>query len=190
MTEEKENYELVIDAIEEGGATDETLVTMLGAKSPKSLPSVFKFCHVLKKFPIKGEDGVYYLVLSKAEYDSAKESGKVPLKPKTLMKDPQGRKVQLEKSLQAKTIAMNKAAEKAKVDCNSTLTIWKHKGAVCSFNIAKLTYMEFRDKMVKELDITSDTFSDCDSLNAYRDAMQDKMDAEYEDKTGLSATDA
>jgi len=176
---EKEKYEILLDAIEAGGATDETLTALVGAKSAKSLPSQFKYIHVLKKYPVKGDDGVY-IITDKDTYAKIKEKGKAPEKAPKLTVKPQEKKENLLKALQAKTISMNKAGEKAKTDCNNDLSIWRNKAAICNFNVARILYVQFKEKVCAELRLTEPEFDAYEDLTKLRDVLQSELDAEFE----------
>lgn len=71
-------------AIEEGGATKESLLNLTGT-TDKGLASQFTYMRMTGTFPIKGEDGVYKLI-DKEEWDAikAETASKGPAKVLTL----------------------------------------------------------------------------------------------------------
>lgn len=172
---DQEKYEIVLEAIEKGGQTDESLMELLDAKTMRSVKAQFKFIHVLKKYPVFSEEKGEYIILSKEEYASAQEKKAAAKEAeKKWTKNPQNRRTTLVSRVNTKTSRMNGAKKKLDADPDNIRLKLRHTHAVCEYQLAVLDLTEFNQTMCAELEITIEQLAEVVDLDALQ---QEKMDA-------------
>lgn len=80
------NREKLIHLVEQGGATKESLIKELEC-TEKSLASVFTLVRLMGHYPMKGDDGVYYMG-SQEDFEAAKIARAANSKAKAAPKTP------------------------------------------------------------------------------------------------------
>jgi len=170
---EKEKYELVLEAIEAGGQTDDTLMELIGTKSVRGVKNQFKFINVLKKYPHFDDEKGEYVILNAEQYEAAqKKAGAAKEAEKKWTKDPQNKRITLESRLNTKTSRMNAAKRKLDADPDDVRTKLRHTMAVCDYNLAMLNLSDFQKDMCEELGMTMDQYLDCPDLDAAQEEAQ------------------
>ena len=164
---EKEKYELVLEEIEKGGQTMETLMTLLEAKSPRAITNQFKFINVMKKYPYFDEEKGEFVILGPDDWEKVNTKAKADKEAeKKWTANPQNKRTTLESRLNAKVSRMNAAKRKLEADPDDTALKLKNTIAVCEFHLANLTLSEFQQKMTEELGISLDVYKDIADLDA------------------------
>jgi len=170
---EKEKYELVLEAIEAGGQTDETLIELLGAKGIRAVKMQFKFINVMKKFPHLNEETGTYVILEQAEWDEVQEAAGVSKEAeKKWTAHPQNKRVTLEARLNTKVSRMNAARRKFDAEPRDVALKLKNTVAICEFHLANLTLSDFQKKMCRELSIDFSTYQDIVDLDSTQDEIK------------------
>lgn len=171
---EKQKYEIVLEAIEAGGQTMESLMELIESKSARGVSNQFKFINVLKKFPVADEGGIYRIV-GEAEYDElTKSSAKAKEAEKKWTKDPQSKRATLESRLASKISKMNAAKAKFDADPSSAVLKLRNTIAVCEFHLANIARTEFETSICTELGLSLEQYKECEDLNPVQEEAQAK----------------
>ncbi len=167
---EKEKYELVLEAIEAGSQTTETLMELLEAKSSRAVSNQFKFINVLKKYPVLDEGTGFYKVLTQEEYEEVLKKAPAKEAEKKWTADPQTKRNTLESRLGSKISKMN--AAKAKVDGDPENTVFKLRDtiATCEFHLAHIAVTEFQAAICIEIGMSIELYKEATDLNALQEA--------------------
>ena len=170
MPMEKQKYEIVLEAIEAGNQTTETLMELLEAKSSRSVSNQFKFINVLKKFPVLDEATGFYKVLDEAAYEEllkTQPASKEAEKKWTV--DPQAKKNTLESRFSTKISRMN--AAKAKVDTDPDNMVFKLRNTIaeCEFHLANIALTDFQKGICTEINLTVDEYKEAEDLNVLQE---------------------
>ncbi len=163
---QKEKYEIVLEAIEKGGQTMETLMALIEAKSSRAVTNQFKFINVLKKYPVMSEQEGAYVILNAEEYEahlaSASEDSEAE---KKWTAKPQNKRVTLESRLNMKVSRMNAAKRKLDADPDNTELKLKNTISVCEFHLANIALTKFQEKMCEELGVSLDNYKQISDLD-------------------------
>lgn len=121
------NREKLIHLVTQGGATKESLIEDLGC-TEKSLASVFTLVRLMGHFPMKGEDGVYYMG-SQEDFEAAKiaraANSKAKAEPKTPAQVLEAATKREDRAAKMATTAEKRFAENASRENELRLTMAK-----------------------------------------------------------------
>ena len=174
---EKEKYEIVLEAIEAGDQTDETLMKMLDAKNMRSVKAQFKFINVLKKWPYFNEEKNAYDIFEGDKGEWEKFQAKLNPKKeaeKKWTKNPQNRRTTLISRVNTKTSKMNTAKKKLDADPDNVRLKLRNTHAICEYQLSVLDLTEFNQLMCEELGISIEQLAEVGDLDSLQ---QEKMAA-------------
>jgi len=165
---EKEKWEIVLEAIEKGGQTDETLMDLLDAKSKRAVTNQFAFIKVLKRYPIFDEESGVYVIIEGADAyaEHVKTNQSAAEAEKKWTANPQKKRETLESRLNTKTSKMNQEKGKLNDSPDDMKCKLKSTMATCDFHLAVINLTEFKEAICAELSITAEQYMKAEDLDA------------------------
>lgn len=156
----------VIELIEKGDATADSLIQATGLKDKKALGRVFAELRIMEKYPVEDSETKIYKLLTEEEYEAheaeVKAAKKTPKKSRKPSKPPQTRRRQAIIQYNNKLEAMQKAQQKAGEARNNVKLTLKAEIARLQFAVAELDLKDVKLALMKELGI--DTLAELDAI--------------------------
>jgi hypothetical protein len=179
---EKQKYEIVLEAIEKGGATTESLLKLLDSTNKRSLTNQINFINVLKKFPVENKDGVYVILNEEQYVQYLNKTGATVNggKSKKYTEDPQGKYDKLTYRLREAISLLNKAKAALNNNSENTRLKLKHAIALSKFHLINLDVDDFQKKIAKELGVTVEQIKESEDLNELLEQVKNKVETEVE----------